>query len=150
MTLRVEKGDPRHPEATALLQDSHALMEALFPPEDNHYLSIDALCTPDIHFFVARDGDRIIGTAALADKGRYGEMKSMFVAETARGKGAADALIEALETQARALSHSSIKLETGNLLTAAHRLYARHGFQTCDRFGDYPENDTSLFMSKDL
>ena len=150
MTITVEKGDPRHPEATALLQESHALMEALFPPEDNHYLSIDALTTPDIHFFVARDSAQIIGTAALADKGTYGEMKSMFVSEAARGKGAADALIKALETQAHTLNLRAIKLETGNLLTAAHKLYARHGFQVCDRFGDYPENDTSLFMSKTL
>ena len=33
--------------ATALLQASHALMTSLYPAEDNHYLSIDALCRPE-------------------------------------------------------------------------------------------------------
>ena len=31
----VARTDPRHPQATALLKQSHALMESLFPPEDN-------------------------------------------------------------------------------------------------------------------
>ena len=150
MTLIVEPGDPRDPQATALLTASHTLMESLFPPEDNHFLSIDALCTPDIHFFVAREAATMLGCAALADKTGYGELKSMFVAESARGKGAADALMRQLEDQARRLELPALKLETGNLLYAAHKLYERHGFSTCQPFGDYRANDTSIFMEKRL
>ncbi len=148
--LIVEQGDPRDPQATALLQASHALMERLFPPEDNHYLSIDALCTPDIRFFIAREGDTVLGCAALANKGDYGEMKSMFVSEDARGKGVADALIRQLEDYARELDLPMIRLETGDLLHAAHRLYERHGFVKCGPFGDYVANKTSVFMEKRL
>ncbi|WP_457650716.1 GNAT family N-acetyltransferase [Profundibacter sp.] len=148
--LIVEQGDPRAPQATALLQASHALMERLFPPEDNHYLSIDALCTPDIRFFIAREGDTVLGCAALANKGDYGEMKSMFVSEDARGKGVADALIRQLEDYARELDLPMIRLETGDLLHAAHRLYERHGFVKCAPFGDYVANKTSVFMEKRL
>lgn len=150
MTLIIEPGDPRDPQATALLQASHALMEDLFPPEDNHFLSIDALCTPDIHFFIAREADTTLGCAALANKGDYGELKSMFVAEAARGKGAADALMRQLEDHARTLELSMLKLETGNLLHAAHKMYKRHGFSLCDPFGDYTANVTSIFMEKAL
>ena len=150
MTLIIEPGDPRDPQVTALLQASHTLMENLFPPEDNHYLSIDALCTPDIHFFIAREGDITLGCAALADKPEYGELKSMFVAEAARGKGAADALMRQLEDHARTLKLPVLKLETGNLLHAAHKLYERHGFSLCQPFGDYTANDTSIFMEKRL
>jgi len=148
--LIVEQGDPRAPQATALLQASHALMERLFPPEDNHYLSIDALCTPDIRFFIAREGDTVLGCAALANKGDYGEMKSMFVSEDARGKGVADALMRQLEDYARELDQPMMRLETGDLLHAAHRLYERHGFVKCGPFGDYVANKTSLFMEKRL
>ncbi len=91
VTLRIEPGDPHHPEATALLRASHALMEELFPPEDNFFLNINDLCGPEISFFVAREGDRILGTGAVADRsvsgGDYGEVKSMFVSPEARGKG---------------------------------------------------------------
>ena len=148
--LIVEQGDPRDPQATALLQASHALMESLFPPEDNHYLSIDALCTPDIRFFIAREGDTVLGCAALANKGDYGEIKSMFVSEDARGKGVADALMRQLEDYARELDLPVIRLETGDLLYAAHRLYERHGYVKCGPFGDYVANKTSVFMEKRL
>ncbi|MFY0594854.1 MAG: GNAT family N-acetyltransferase [Cognatishimia sp.] len=148
--LEVTRGDPRDPEATALLQQSHALMQELFDPEDNHYLEIGALCVPDIHFFVARTYGKILGCAALANKGQYGEIKSMFVDAEARGTGLADALMEALIQDARGQSLAVIKLETGDLLQAAHRLYARHGFAECGPFGDYQENKSSIFMAKEL
>ena len=146
----VSRGDPRDPQATAILQASHALMQSLFPPKDNHYLSIDALCGPDVYFFVASDGDTILGCGALKQKGNYGEVKSMFTAETGRGKGVASAILSEIETQARSLGLASLMLETGDTLHAAHRLYERHGFTYRGVFGDYVENPSSLFMEKPL
>lgn len=150
----VTRGDPRHPQVRALLQASHALMESLFPPEDNHYLSIDALCVPDVHFFVARDGDTVLGCGAFKHAkdhgGSYGEIKSMFTSECARGKGVASTILVTLEAEARAQNLPMLRLETGNLLHAAHQLYAKHGFAPCGPFGDYDENETSLFMEKPL
>ena len=146
----VERTDPHHPQATALLKQSHALMASLFPPEDNYYLEIDDLVSPNIHFFTARIGTQILGTGALAVKDGYGEIKSMFVDRDARGKGIADALMRQLEDQAREVKLPIIKLETGNLLHAAHKLYARHGFTLCGPFGDYAEANSSIFMEKAL
>lgn len=148
--LIVEAGDPHHPKATALLRQSHALMQSLFPPEDNFYLEIDDLVDDTIAFFIARKGDDVIGTAALKNCGSYGEVKSMFVAEAARGLGAADALMRQLEDHARGLSLPVMKLETGTLLNAAHKLYARHGYATCGPFGDYAAGNSSVFMEKPL
>lgn len=142
--------DPRHPQATALLKESHALMESLFPPEDNFYLDIDQLVDPSIHFFTARIGPDICGTGALAIKDGYGEVKSMFVAENARGKGVADAILRQIEDQASAEGLPMLKLETGNVLYAAHRLYRRHGFTDCGVFGDYVAAKSSIFMEKAL
>jgi putative acetyltransferase len=150
MTVTVEKGDPHHPQATALLQASQALMESLFPPEDNYYLEVDALVSPDLSFLVAKRDGTIIGTAALANKGDYGEVKSMFVSEDARGSGAADALMTGLIDEARALGLATMKLETGNVLYAAHKLYRRHGFTDCGVFGDYVEANSSIFMERVL
>ena len=146
----VARTDPRDPQATALLQQSHALMQSLFAPEENHFLSIDALCADSIHFFTAREGDTILGTGALKVHDGYGEIKSMFVAEAARGKGVGDALMRQIEDQAKIEFLRMLKLETGNVLTAAHRLYARHGFISCGPFGDYTEAASSIFMEKAL
>ncbi len=146
----IERTDPHHPQATALLQQSHALMQSLFPPEDNFYLDIDDLVAPDIHFFTAREGADIVGTGALMIKADYGEVKSMFVSETARGKGVAAALLRQIEDTAREEGITILKLETGNVLHAAHRLYARHGFVECGVFGGYETGKSSLFMEKQL
>lgn len=148
--ITVARTDPRDPGAVALLTQSHALMTALFPPEDNFFLDIDELCADDIRFFTARKGDAILGTGALAVKQDYGEIKSMFVAESARGTGVADALLRKLEDQARKDRLPLLKLETGNVLHAAHRLYVRHGFTPCGPFGDYPAAKSSVFMEKTL
>lgn len=146
----VARTDPHDPQATALLKQSHALMESLFPPEDNFYLDIDDLVADDIYFFTARIDDKILGTGALKAYSDYGEIKSMFVSEDARGKGIADALLRQIEDQARDLKLAALKLETGNVLHAAHKLYRRHGFTDCGVFGDYVAANSSIFMEKQL
>lgn len=149
-TVVVVPGDPRDPQARALLEASHALMQALFDPEDNHYLSIDALCVPEIAFFVAQHGAETLGCVALAHRGTYGEVKSMFVDPKARGKGVARKLMAQLDRAAREAGLTCLKLETGDKLTEAHALYRSHGFEDCGPFGAYEANSSSLFMTKDL
>ncbi|MGC1261804.1 MAG: hypothetical protein WA873_14185 [Jannaschia helgolandensis] len=48
------------------MAQSHALMESLFPTDTNHCLDPDTLIAPDIRFVAATDGDRTLGTGALA------------------------------------------------------------------------------------
>ncbi|MEL6520282.1 MAG: GNAT family N-acetyltransferase [Pseudomonadota bacterium] len=150
MSLQVRDGDPREAAATALLTASHALMESLFPSEDNHYLSIDALAAPGIHFYVAEISGQTRGCVALAERTGYGEVKSLFVDPEARGAGIGDGLMQHLIGAAQQLGLGLLRLETGNTLEAAHRLYERHGFTRCGPFGDYVEAPTSLFMELSL
>jgi putative acetyltransferase len=150
MSLKVQKGSPRLPGATALLNASHAYLSSLYPPEDNYYLSIEALCAPDIAFFVATLNGEVTGCAALKNCEGYGEIKSMFVDPEARGSGTGAALMVALETEARSLGLGVLRLETGDTLDAAHRLYARHGYVICGPFGDYVDGPHSVFMEKYL
>lgn len=150
MTVTTRRASPHEPGATALLQASHAYLQSLYPPEDNYFLSIDALAAPEITFIVAELNGDTIGCAALANKTTYGEVKSMFTTPAARDTGTGAALMTALETAARAQNLTLMKLETGDDLYPAHRLYARHGFTTCGPFGDYPESLHSVFMEKQL
>jgi putative acetyltransferase len=146
----VAETDPREPATTALLQQSHALMEELFPPEDNFYLDIGDLVSPDIKFYTARENGTVLGTGAVALKPDYAEVKSMFVAESARGKGVAGAILRQLEDTARDANAQIMKLETGDVLHAAHKLYESHGFIRCDVFEPYNAAGSSIFMEKPL
>lgn len=149
-TITIHRGDPRDPEATALLKQSHALMERLFPPEDNFFLDIDALAGGDIRFFCACEDGVLLGIGALALREGYGEVKSMFTREAARGRGVAGGILAEIERQARAEGLPWLRLETGNALAAALRVYRAAGFSPCAAFGDYPQAATSLFMQKRL
>ena len=146
----VAETNPHDPQATALLRQSHALMEALFPPEDNFYLDIDDLCAGHIRFYTAREGDTVLGTGAVALFATHAEVKSMFTAEAARGKGVGAALLRQIEDTARAEGATTLTLETGHTLHAAHRLYARHGFTPCGPFPPYEAAGSSIFMEKPL
>ena len=146
MPVATRRAAPR--EAAALLEASHALMRSLFPAEANHFLDIDALAAPHIRFLVAEEAGALLGCAALRISPEYGEVKSMFVAPEARGKGAGAALLAALEAEAKAVGLPAMRLETGTGLDAAHRLYSAAGFTECGPFGDYEESPFSLFMEK--
>lgn len=148
--IHVAPASPFDPPVRALLEASHALMQSLYDPEANHYLSLDALAAPHITLFAAASDGLTLGTGALARCDGYGEVKSMFTAPQARGKGVADAILTRIADAARAEGVPLLRLETGTGLDAAHRLYARHGFSPRGPFGDYPQADTSIFMEKPL
>lgn len=150
MSVTVRPGDPRSPEGRALLGASHAYLASLYPPEHNHYLPVEALAAPHVSFWIAEIGGRALGCIALARMEGYGEVKSMFVDPAARGAGVGAALMEALEGQARAEGLAVLRLETGDDLHPAHRLYRRHGFIDRGPFGDYEEGPHSVFMEKRL
>ena len=148
MTLAVLPGDPRSPEGRALLGASHALLASLYAAEHNHFLPVDALAAPHVAFLLAWDGPHAVGCAALARLDGYGEVKSMFVDPAARGRGVGDALMRALLDLAVRDGLGTLRLETGDTLHAAHRLYARHGFAVTGPFGDYAEGPHSVFMER--
>lgn len=150
MTLIVSQGDPRDPAVVKLLEASHALMNDLFPADGCHYLEIDDLCVPEITFLKVTEGDQIVGCGALSNKTTYGELKSMFVDPAARGKGAANTLLNHITKLARDLNLNTLRLETGEALGAAIKLYEKHGFTRRGPFGDYTDHPDSTFMERQL
>ena len=147
MEIAVHPCDPLDPAIRRRLAESAELMARLFPAEDNH--GIDG-SEADLCMRAAYFGGAVIGTAALAMRDGYGEVKGMFVAPETRGMGVGARLLAAVEAAARAKSLRVLRLETGATLDAACRLYARAGFVTCDAFGDYASGTSSIFMEKPL
>ena len=150
LMITVDYADPRHPEINALLMQSHALMQSLYSEEENHYLSVDALCQKDVRFFAVQIDGVHVGCAALALKGGYGELKSMFADPHHRGKGVAKALMAALEQEAVSLGFDFMRLETGEMLKEAVTLYTKLGFIRRGPFGEYCDDPASIFMEKSL
>jgi len=66
------------------------------------------------------------------------EMKRLFVPERFQGSGTGRRLCDALVAAAKADGFEVMRLDTGNLLTEAIRLYRSAGFQDCAPYHDYP------------
>ncbi|HZX27428.1 MAG TPA: GNAT family N-acetyltransferase, partial [Telluria sp.] len=111
----------------------------------------DALLAPNVSFFVARDArGEALGCGACVDQGGYAEIKRMYVAPSARGQGAARALMRAIEGAAVARGLSTLRLETGIHQPEAIALYERTGYERRGPFGAYQADPLSIFMEKTL
>ena len=150
MTISISIENPKTPGVEALLRESHTLMQALFSPEENHFLSIEELCAENVLLFIGRIDGLVAGSGALSIQADYGEVKSMFTSRDFRNQGLAEAILTKLVQEARARSLPFLRLETGDLLHEAHRLYSRHGFVERGPFGDYEDNGSSIFLEKAL
>ena len=150
MDIAVQLDDPNAPDARALLQAAHELMQSLFPETPPRAPSIAPLKAPEARFFTARMDQRVVGCCALILHRGFAEIKRMYVAPGAREQGIASHLLKSVERTARLEGHNLLKRESGALLTGAHRLYARHGFVPCGAFGNHSPSAVSLFMEKYL
>jgi putative acetyltransferase len=138
-----------------LIGELDQTLAAEYSPEQRHGLALEALFQPHIRFFLARLDGAAIGCGGIALFDDFAEVKRMYVRETARGRGVAQALLTRIETEARLAGFAVLQLETGERQAAALRFYARAGFRPCAAFGDYtamgPEAiATSIFMEKRL
>jgi putative acetyltransferase len=150
-TLTVERGSPRHPDVVRMITALDAYVADLYPAESNHLLDIEALCAPDMRFFVARLEGEVVGCGALRlDPAGYGELKRMFVAPDARGKNVGRAILLRLEHEAGAAKLPCVRLETGTLQAEALGLYRSAGYREIPPFGDYQPDPLSVFMEKRL
>jgi putative acetyltransferase len=138
-----------------LIGELDQVLAAEYLPEQRHGLALSALFQPQIRFFLARLDGAAVGCGGIGLFDGFAEVKRMYVRETVRGRGVADALLARIETEARNAGFVVLRLETGDRQAAALRFYARAGFAPCAAFGDYarmrPEEIvTSIFMEKRL
>lgn len=135
-----------------LLVQSDELANSLYPPEGVFMLSIDEMDKPNVHLFVARNqANEAKGCGAIViNENGTGEIKRMFIQEAARGKGLGKLLLEKLENVAKDNQVKLIQLETGPLQIAAIKMYEQFGYVYRGPFGDYFQNEMSIFMEKQL
>jgi putative acetyltransferase len=121
-------------------------------------LDLSGLRTPDIRLWTLWDGERLMGTGALKRMppehgGPFaGEVKSMHTHREARRKGVGQAILSHIMATARAEGMDRLWLETGSwdYFRPAVALYEANGFTRCGPYADYPDIESSLFMTKAL
>lgn len=78
------------------------------------------------------------------------EIKRMYTAESARGKGIASQLLTKLESWALELGYEKCILETGINQPEALSLYAKMGYKRIPNYAQYKNKEMSRCFEKDL
>ena len=142
---------PADPRVRPLVAELDRLQRSLYPAESNHLDPIETLARDNVTFLAAFVAGEVVGCGAVKRmSGRYGEIKRMYVAPSARGRGVGKALVEALESSLLGHGIDVARLETGVRQPEALALYGRCGYVRIPPFGDYREDPLSAFFEKRL
>ena len=148
--IRIQIVDPRLPEFRAMLQAGEEYGASLYPAESNHYLDIETMCRPEMHFFGVFVGDVALGCGGFWAHDGYVEIKRLWVSPSARGLGLSHKLMNEIEALAKRKGFSVARLETGISQPEAAALYEKRGYRYVAPFGDYRPDPLSVFMEKAL
>jgi DNA-binding MarR family transcriptional regulator/GNAT superfamily N-acetyltransferase len=141
--LQIERVDPTSPAARwcvgQYFDELNRRFESGFDPAASLSADDRDLVPPRGAFLVASvDGEPVACGAVKSVSPGVGSLKRMWVAGTVRGLGIGRRVLEALETQARELGMTTVRLETNQTLHEAIRLYRSAGFREVARFSSDP------------
>ncbi len=82
----------------------------------------------------------------------YAEIKTLYVAPEARGRGLGSLVLRRLLAEAQAQAAIQVRLETVSFMTDALRLYRSFGFVKCPAYYDIPVSlkPITVFMARTL
>ncbi|HEY3392398.1 MAG TPA: GNAT family N-acetyltransferase [Lacipirellulaceae bacterium] len=152
-TLEIRRADILSPAVQNLIGALNAELEGRYPEEGaNHFrLDPEELADGRGAFLVAYVGDQPVGCGAVRRiDPAVAEIKRMYVAPEARGRGVGRQVLLQLEAEARRLGATRLLLETGPRQPEALALYSRAGFVMIPNFGDYVGCEFSVCMAKQL
>ena len=141
------------PEIARFLDEHVREMLSITPPESKHALDLDGLRRPEVTFWSARDGDTVVGCAAIKRLDvNHAEVKSMRTTSARKRSGIASLLLEHIIAEARRMGFTRLSLETGaaDFFLPARRLYEKFGFEYCGPFADYRPDPHSVFLTRAL
>jgi len=151
--MKIALDDLKSKEIADFLEAHLEDMRSVSPPESKHALDLDALRSDDIVFWSMKKQKEylVCGAIKIIDDDTA-EIKSMRVSPKHRKKGLGDRMLRHIIEYAESRGLSRLVLETGSMdfFEPARRLYLKYGFEYCAPFGDYVEDDNSVFMVKRL
>lgn len=165
MSLAIEPRSFDDPVTRSLMAALEAELDVRYAEDDVTYAHLDPdhamlamdpedLAAPRGAVLVASLDDEPVGCVALrpapTEEAATAELKRMYVAPEARGRGISRALLEALEDSARRLGYRRIILETGIRQPEAMALYASAGYGPVPSYGGYRAFPMSRCYAKDL
>ena len=152
--IEIRVSDYQSPVAQRLVAATLADLGARYGGSgDDTPVDADEFRPPHGVFLVAYQGGEPVGCGAWrshGDSGETAELKRMYTAPAARGRGVARAVLAAVERSAREHGRKRIVLECGQRQPEAISLYESAGYQRIDNFGYYRESPECVSFGRTL
>ena len=155
--LEIRRVGYGHPDALLLIEEVQAEYVARYGGRDETPLDPVMFEPPDGSFFVGYlDGVPVATGAwrrspvAALGSARTAEVKRMYVAARARGRGFARRMLAHLEQSAAGHGAEVVVLETGLKQPEAIALYESSGYTPIPGFGHYQDSPTSRCYARRL
>jgi GNAT superfamily N-acetyltransferase len=153
--IEVRREPPDAPAAQALfaayIEDVRRRLGVGFVPSEDIFATTEAFNGPGAAWLVIYEDGEPVACAGLRSLGDgAGEIKRMFVAEAARGRGHARRLLAELEAIARDAGQRRIRLLTTSVLTEARALYSAEGYAVVESFAMRDPDRTDYWLEKTL
>jgi GNAT superfamily N-acetyltransferase len=155
---RIERLPIDHPDAARLVEEVQGEYVVRYGGRDETPISPTFFHAPDGAFFVGYLDDEPVVTGAWRRRSDVvvdgtsltAEVKRMYVAAPARGRGLARSMLAHLEDTAREAGVEVMVLETGTKQPEAIALYSSSGYSRIPGFGFYRDAPLSRCFGKRL
>jgi GNAT superfamily N-acetyltransferase len=149
--LVVEERDYLHPDVSLLIDRVQAEYGRIFGGPDATPMDPAQFGAPLGRFLVGYAAGMPVAMAGWRrrDDGRA-ELKRMYVADEARGRGYSRVMLAAIEESAAAAGATAVILETHERQPAALALYCSAGYTDIPQFGHYADEPLTVCLERRL
>lgn len=143
--IKTNSQDPVFRKLVSLLDSELAITDGDEHAFYDQFNKIDSIK----YVVLAFSGEKPVGCGAIKElNSQTMEVKRMYVVHSARGKGIASGILEALENWAKELAYSRCVLETGVRQPDAIALYKKNRYLLTQNYGQYIGVENSLCFEK--
>ncbi|MFZ2206288.1 MAG: GNAT family N-acetyltransferase [Microgenomates group bacterium] len=113
----------------ACLLDQEVIAKNDLPIDDDDLQKIPEVYSGKSRFWIALDGDKVVGTVGILDRGENtAKLRRMFVLKEYRGTGLGQKLLDTALAFAKEVGHAKITLNTHTNMKRAHHFYEKNKF----------------------
>lgn len=146
--IRIVRTDSQSPDFIGLVKHLDADLAERDGKEHSFYAQFNKIDMLK-HVIVLYENDKAIACGAMKIFSSDSmEIKRMYTAPGARGKGIASKVLEQLEIWANELGYEKCILETGKKQPEAISLYEKNGYNQIPNYGQYAGIENSLCFEK--
>lgn len=147
--VKIIETEPSVPDALQLLNELSDTLESITGDSGKSSFNLDDVALPRSLFVLAYHHDEALGCGALRPiDENIGEVKRIY-AKT-KSKGVGSEILRYIETEARKLGYSKLRLETRLVNKQAVAFYENRGYHRIPNYGKYVHNHKAVCFEKDL